>query len=93
MKIDSSGNVVRTFATSGGSDGTDSYSWNGLTNSGSAAPAGTYTLRILSADGSTLGGSAYKEMKIDGTGFDSSGQPLLMSGDKAWSLSTLLTVS
>ena len=104
--LDSSGNVVDTFSTSGQnadgssiltSDGsgsyTGSYQWNGLTSSGAQAPAGTYTLQLVGADGTTLQGAAYKQVTIDGTGFDSNGQPVLLSGNNAWSLSTLYTVS
>jgi len=104
--LDSSGNVVDTFSTSGQnpdgssiltSDGSGSYTgafqWNGLTSSGSQAPLGTYTLKLVGADGTTQQGAAYKQVTIDGTGFDSSGQPVLLSGNNAWSLSTLYTVS
>jgi len=104
--LDSSGNVVDTFSASGQnadgspiltSDGsgsyTGSYQWNGLTSTGAQAPAGTYTLQLVGADGTTQQGAAYKQVAIDGTGFDSSGQPVLLSGNNAWSLSTLYTVS
>jgi len=104
--LDSSGNVVDTFSPSGQnadgssiltSDGsgsfTGSYQWNGLTSSGAQAPLGTYTLQLVGADGTTQQGAAYKQVTIDGTGFDSNGQPVLLSGNNAWSLSTLYTVS
>lgn len=91
--LDSSGNVVSAFTPTIASDGTGSYTWNGLTSSGTTAPTGTYTLQLLNASGTALAGTAYKQEKIDGTGFDSSGQPLLLSGDKAWSLSALYTAS
>jgi len=104
--LDSSGNVVDSFSTAGQnadgssiltSDGsgsyTGSYQWNGLTSSGAQAPAGTYTLQLVGADGTTQQGAAYKQVTIDGTGFDSNGQPVLLSGNNAWSLSSLYTVS
>jgi flagellar basal-body rod modification protein FlgD len=104
--LDSSGNVVDTFSTSGQnadgssiltSDGSGSYTgayqWNGQTSSGAQAPLGTYTLQLVGSDGTTVQGAAYKQVTIDGTGFDSNGQPVLLSGNNAWSLSTLYTVS
>ena len=91
--LDSSGNVVSTFTPTIASDGTGSYSWNSQTSSGAVAPLGTYRLQLVSADGTSVAGAAYKQVKVDGTGFDSTGQPLLLSGDNAWSLSALYTAS
>ena len=51
---DANGNVVSNFSVtppSGGGDAT--FSWNGLTSSGAAAPTGVYTFNVTAAGGGT----------------------------------------
>jgi flagellar basal-body rod modification protein FlgD len=100
--LDAQGNVVRTFDVSGtddsgstimGSDGTGSFHWSGVGSSGSTASNGTYYLQIVSADGTSSAGTAYQSVKVDEVGFDSSGNPILMSGTTAWPFKNLYTAS
>jgi len=100
--LDSTGRLLRTFPVSGrnpdgsailASDGTGTYHWDGESADGTVQPTGAYHLRLVSPDGSTPAGTAYRKQDVDGVGFDGSGNPLLMSGRKAWPLQSLYTVS
>jgi flagellar basal-body rod modification protein FlgD len=51
---DSSGATVSSFAVTPQSSGLTSFTWNGTTSSGSAAPAGTYTVNVTA----TVAGSS-----------------------------------
>lgn len=50
---DSSGALVRTLHVTPQSTGLTNFTWDGTTNSGTAAPAGTYTFSAIAAAGST----------------------------------------
>ena len=50
---DQSGALVNAFNVAPASSGNTSYSWNGKTSSGAAAPAGTYTVNVVAAVGNT----------------------------------------
>jgi flagellar basal-body rod modification protein FlgD len=50
---DSSGQLVRTFAVNPQSGLTD-FTWDGLTSSGQAAAAGTYTFKVVATEGNTV---------------------------------------
>jgi flagellar basal-body rod modification protein FlgD len=51
---DSSGNTVSSFNVTPQSSGLTSFSWDGLTSAGAAAPAGTYTVSVnATVDGSS----------------------------------------
>ncbi len=51
---DASGATVSSFGVTPQSSGFTSFNWNGTTSSGSAAPAGTYTVNVTA----TVGGSS-----------------------------------
>lgn len=94
--VDSSGAVLKTFPVNSApadADGNRSYTWNGSRDSGAAASDGTYFLKIVASDGKSYGGTTFREETIDSIGFDASGSPLLISGQKAWAYSQLFTVS
>lgn len=100
--LDSSGRVLKTFPVSGqnqdgtpllSADGTGVYKWDGEASDGTVQPGGKYFLRLTSPDGTSAAGTAFRKENIDGVGFDGSGNPLLMSGQKAWPYQSLYTVS
>ncbi|HNY30444.1 MAG TPA: flagellar hook capping FlgD N-terminal domain-containing protein [Fibrobacteria bacterium] len=94
--LDSSGNVVKSFSATSmapGADGGRTFAWDGALADGTTAADGTYYLKIVSSDGKSYGGTTYREETIDSIGFDASGSPLLISGQKAWAWSQLFTVS
>ena len=47
---DDDGNVVRTITVSGGTEGTNTVSWDGLDDSGNALPDGDYTFTVTATD-------------------------------------------
>ena len=49
--LDGSGQVVRQFALGPQSAGTVKFSWDGLSNSGAAAPSGTYQIKVDAVSG------------------------------------------
>jgi flagellar basal-body rod modification protein FlgD len=100
--LDPSGKVVRSFPVSGqnpdgsailSADGSGRFRWDGEGADGSVQPAGTYHLRLVSPDGRTPAGTAWRQENVDGVGFDGSGNPLLMSNGRAWPYQSLYTVS
>jgi flagellar basal-body rod modification protein FlgD len=100
--MDSSGRVLKTFPVSGqnadgtpmlSSDGTGAVHWDGESSDGTVQPKGKYFLRLTTPDGTAAAGTAFRKENIDGVGFDGSGNPLLMSGSKAWPYQSLYTVS
>lgn len=94
--MDSTGTVLKTFpagSMSADSDGGRTYTWDGTGEKGTTVPDGTYFLKIVASDGKSYGGTTYREETIDSIGFDASGAPLLISGQKAWAYSQLFTVS
>ena len=94
--LDSAGNVLKTFpanSTPADANGARSYTWNGTRDSGATVADGTYFLKVVAPDGKSYGGTTYREETIDAIGFDASGSPLLISGQKAWAYNQLFTVS
>ncbi len=94
--MDSAGNVLKTFpanSTPADANGARSYTWNGTRDSGATVADGTYFLKVVAPDGKSYGGTTFREETIDAIGFDASGSPLLISGQKAWAYNQLFTVS
>jgi flagellar basal-body rod modification protein FlgD len=60
---DSAGQLVRTWAMPAGSSGVTAFSWDGIADDGTRAPAGTYTLEAIASAG---GKSASLETMLAG---------------------------
>jgi len=64
---DASGNVVRTLNLGAESSGMQRFTWDGNTDAGSAAPAGSYTFSVsASASGSAVSTTSYAPEKVTG---------------------------
>ncbi len=50
--FDSAGEVVRTLNVTGGTEGTNTITWDGLDDSGTALPDGVYSFNVTAADSS-----------------------------------------
>lgn len=78
---DSDGNAVSSFSVtppSGG--GMTTFTWDGLTSSGAAAPAGTYTFDVTAdSDGSSTSLTPMFESVVDSVSVDSSTQSLTLN--------------
>jgi flagellar basal-body rod modification protein FlgD len=74
---DSSGATVSSFQVTPQSSGYTSFSWNGATSSGSAAPAGTYTVSVTATvGGSSESVSPYIESQVQSVTLDPTTQAL-----------------
>lgn len=72
---DSSGNLVYNANLGSQKSGPQSFAWDGLENSGQAAPSGTYTFSVggTGASGSTVSGTTYAQATVVGLSNSSSG--------------------
>lgn len=69
----SSGDVVSSFQVTPASSGLTSFSWNGTTSSGSAAPAGQYTVSVnATVNGATQAVSPMLNSQVQSVTMDSS---------------------
>lgn len=74
---DSSGATVSSFQVTPQSSGYTPFSWNGTTSSGSAAPAGTYTVNVTATvAGSSQTVSPYIESQVQSVTIDPTTQAL-----------------
>jgi flagellar basal-body rod modification protein FlgD len=77
---DGSGALVRTLQVAPQSSGLTDFTWDGTTNSGTAAPAGTYTFSATAAGGGTQSSvSPYLESKVNSVTIDPTTQTLSLN--------------
>ncbi|HUN92725.1 MAG TPA: flagellar hook assembly protein FlgD [Burkholderiaceae bacterium] len=71
---DAGGNVVRTLSLGSEAAGMQNFTWDGKTDSGSAAPAGAYTFAVTAtAGGNAVSTTSYAAQQVSGVSTDSSG--------------------
>lgn len=82
---DSSGNVVRTMNLGAQNAGIQDFQWDGTTNSGTTAPAGSYTFAVSAASstGASVSASTYNLMTVVGTVPQSNGSTELLLSNGA----------
>ena len=92
---DASGQLVRTFQVTPQSSGLTNFSWDGTTNSGAAAPAGTYTFSASAVSGGTQASvSTYLQSTVNSVTIDPSTQTLsLNTNSGTLSLSDVVQVN
>jgi flagellar basal-body rod modification protein FlgD len=92
---DSSGQLVRTFQVAPQSSGLTSFTWDGTTNSGAAAPAGTYTFAAAAVSGGKQASVAtYLQSTVNSVTIDPSTQTLsLNTNSGTLSLSDVVQVN
>lgn len=92
---DSTGQLVRTFQVAPQSSGLTSFSWDGTTNSGTAAPAGTYTFAAAAmSDGTPTSVATYLQSTVNSVTIDPSTQTLsLNTNSGTLSLSDVVQVN
>lgn len=80
---DAQGNTVRTIPL-GEQHGTFSASWDGRTDKGEFAPAGSYTVTIVAQDasGDTVPAESFTRARITGVSFESGVAELVLSNDR-----------
>lgn len=86
---DASGEVVWEGEVPG--DGDKLLKWNGLTMDGKKAPAGNYTLKLTSIDGTRVNGYGYAEDKVSGVTYEE-GETLLQVGTQNLPYTDILQV-
>jgi|LNAP01.1.fsa_nt_gb flagellar basal-body rod modification protein FlgD len=97
--IDANGSTVRTLSADAASSGAVDFHWDGLTNSGTAAAGGTYTIKAVA--GSTAASQAASATAldvgviahVDSVSIESSGLTLNLAGVGGFSLSSVRRVS
>jgi flagellar basal-body rod modification protein FlgD len=87
---DAAGNVVRTFTQKADGAGDMDFSWDGTTDAGAVAPAGTYT--ISATTGSTKLDTQIAA-KIESVSFTSQGIVLNLEGHDAVTFDQILSIS
>jgi flagellar basal-body rod modification protein FlgD len=92
---DSTGQLVRTFQVTPQSSGLTSFSWDGTTNSGTAAPAGTYTFAAAAVSaGAQVSVPTYLQSTVNSVTIDPSSQTLsLNTNSGTLSLSDVVQVN
>lgn len=83
----SAGETVRTITTSATS-GLNSFTWDGMTDGGTQAPAGEYTFEAAAdANGSTEGATMLLQSKVDSVTIDSTNNTLSLNTAELGSVS------
>lgn len=92
---DASGALVRTMQVAPQSSGLTSFTWDGTTNTGAAAPAGTYTFTVASTGGGTQTSlSPYLQSTVNSVTIDPTTQTLSLNTDSGTlSLSNVIQVN
>ena len=92
---DANGQLVRSFQVAPQSSGLTDFTWDGTTNSGSAAPAGTYTFAAAAVSGGTQTSLAtYLQSTVNSVTIDPSTQSLsLNTNSGSLSLSDVVQVN
>jgi len=91
--LDQYGTVVRTIKGTGITAGDDDVSWDGMTDAGTQAGAGQYTVQVTAADakGGALTATPYFYGSVTGVRFKSSGTVFVVDGQEI-ALSDILEV-
>lgn len=87
---DSAGNVVRSFTDKADAAGDVDFTWDGSTDAGGVAPAGTYTISATSGS-TTL--QTQVAAKIESVSFTSQGIVLNLEGHDAVTFDQILSIS
>ncbi len=87
---DSAGNVVRSFTDKAAAAGSVDFTWDGTTDAGAVAPAGTYTMSATSGS-TTL--QTQIAAKIESVSFTSQGIVLNLEGHDAVTFDQILSIS
>lgn len=92
---DSTGQLIRSFQVAPQSSGLTGFTWDGTTNSGAAAPAGTYTFAASAVNGGTQSSvSTYLQSTVKSVTIDPSTQTLsLNTNSGTLSLSDVVQVN
>ena len=92
--VDAQGNVVRTISKTGVASGDDDVQWDGLTDRGTQAVAGTYSVKVTALDdkGAAITASPYFYGIVTGVRFKSTGTVFVVDGQEI-NLSDILEVS
>lgn len=78
---DGNGEVVRRFEPFAMDAGVDSFTWDGVTDDGTTAPQGAYSVSVEAvSDGEARGGVALNYALVNGVSLDGRGAPLLDLG-------------
>jgi len=91
--LDANGNVVRTINGTGVTAGDVDVQWDGLTDTGAQAAAGTYTVQVTAADanGKAITATPYFYGTVTGVKFKSTGTAFVVDGQDV-DLSSILEV-
>ena len=81
--LDAKGNVVRTINGTGVSAGDVDVQWDGLTDTGTQAAAGAYTVQVTAADanGKAITATPYFYGTVTGVKFKSTGTAFVVDGE------------
>ena len=92
--LDAKGNVVRTITGTGVAAGDTEVKWDGLTDEGAQAAAGTYTVKVTATDakGAAITASPYFYGIVTGVRFKSTGTVFVVDGQEI-NLADILEVS
>ncbi len=92
--LDSQGNVVRTIKGTGVAAGDVDVQWDGLTDAGTQAAAGSYTVKVTATDatGAAITASPFFYGTVSGVRFKSTGTVFVVDGQEI-NLSDILEVS
>ncbi|HEY6482496.1 MAG TPA: FlgD immunoglobulin-like domain containing protein [Steroidobacteraceae bacterium] len=92
--VNSSGSIVSSFGVTPQPSGLTPFSWNGTTSSGSAAPAGTYTVQVsATVKGSTQPVNPLVVSKVQSVMIDPSNQGVDLTTDSGTvALSSVVSV-
>lgn len=87
---DSDGNSVRTVSLGACSSGTNRFTWDGLDDSGTALPTGTYTTQVLATDtnGNSISLTQNGSARITGITYDN-GTTKFLAGKSTLELSDI----
>jgi flagellar basal-body rod modification protein FlgD len=82
--LNEEGKLVRELTLHELSSGKQSVSWDGMTSSGNAAPAGKYTFKVTAedADGNSVNTATYQKGEVTGVTFEDGATYLEVNGRK-----------
>jgi len=80
--MDANGLPVRSVPVAGMTAGNNTYTWNGLTDSGATAPIGDYTIKVSAADvsGQALDATVSRSGIVQAVRFTDTGNELVVGG-------------
>lgn len=96
---DANGNTVRTLSATAEASGAVDFHWDGLTDSGTAATGGTYTIKAVAGTNAASKATSATALEVgviahvDSVSIESSGLTLNLAGVGGFSLSAIRRVS